>query len=495
MIPKYVVAIDLGTTKIVSIVGEKTEHGRYRILAYSETVSHGIRRGQVEQIHKVMDSVTPTLEAIKAETGITDLGQVFVGIAGQYITCIENKVEKIRSQFDEMISVEEIKELETNAGKLHINAELEILHIIPQNYSVDDRIGITDPVGRLGNKLTGYFYVITGNKSTRTNTEVCMDKLNLSLQQLILEPIASARAALFDEEKEAGVAMIDIGGGTTDLIIYKDNILVSTVVIPFGGNSITEDIKTYCSILFNQAEKIKIEFGLDANRDEFVRVNGISGHPFKVLPLNDILETIIFRLNEIITMVLYEINKIQCGKLGAGLVVTGGVSQMKGIKKFLENRLKQEAAAKPELLKKMNIEVTISAPKYISDSDENIIHPKYSTAVGLIMCGFDYLDNLLMTEKEKEKEKEKEEAEKKLKEEAERKIIEEEERKKKEEEERKRIEAEKRMKREAEEKERIERERKKKTLWREKSHNWFNEAYKTCKDFLKQQVTDDEKND
>jgi cell division protein FtsA len=391
--PKYIVAVDLGTTKVVSIVGERTEHGRYRILAYSETVSRGIRRGQVDQIHKVRDSVIPTLESIKAQTGIADIKEVFVGIAGQHITCIGNKVEKIRSKYDEMISEQEIKELEADAGKIHVNADVEILHVIPQNYSIDDRTDISDPVGRLGNKLTGYFYVITGRKMTRTSTEVCMNELKLSLQQLILEPIASARATLLSEEKEAGVAMIDIGGGTTDLIIYKDNILISTTVIPFGGNSITEDIKTSCSILFKQAEDIKIQFGLMPNKGG-ISVKGIAGHPSKILPVDEILKVITIRLNEIITMVLYEIGKTQCGKLGAGLVVTGGVAQMKGIKKFLEDRLKKEAEENPDIMKKMNLEVTVSAPKYVYDSDENIIHPKYSTAVGLIMCGFDYIDNL-----------------------------------------------------------------------------------------------------
>jgi cell division protein FtsA len=386
-IPKHIVAIDLGTTKVVSIVGERAEHGRYRILAYSEAVSRGIRRGQVDQIHKVRDSVIPTLESIKAQTGV-DIKEVYVGIAGQYITCIGNKVEKIRSKYDEMISEEEIKELESDAGKIHVNADVEILHVIPQSYSIDDRTDITDPVGRLGNKLTGHFYVITGRKTTRTSTEVCMNELKLSLQQLILEPVASARATLLNDEKEAGVAMIDIGGGTTDLIIYKDNILISTVVIPFGGNSITEDIKTSCSILFKQAEEIKIKFGLISNKGG-IKVNGIAGHPSKILPLDEISKVITLRLNEIITMVLHEISKTQCGKLGAGLVVTGGVSQMKGIKKFLEDRLRKEAEENSELLKKMNLEVTIGAPKYISDSDENIIQPKYSTAVGLIMCGFD----------------------------------------------------------------------------------------------------------
>jgi cell division protein FtsA len=445
MIPEYIIAIDLGTTKVVSIVGEKSQNGQYRIIAYSEAVSHGIRRGQVEQIQNVTQSVIPTLNAIKADTGI-DIKEVYVGIAGQYITCIENKVEVIRDKYEEMISADEINELETKAGKLHLGPNNEILHIIPQYYSIDDKTGIIDPIGRLGNRLAGHFYVIAGNKSTRTHTTVCMDKLNLSLQQLILEPIASARATLSLEEKEAGVAMIDIGGGTTDLIIYKEHILQHTVVIPFGGNTITEDIKTECSVLYNQAEAIKIEYGLLANRDAFVTVAGISGHAPHKIPLNLISQIISSRVDEIIDMVLSEIYKMQCGKLGAGLVITGGVSKMKGIKQYLENKLKIETKRNPEITKKMSIEVTIGNPKYIYDSDEKIIQPKYATAVGLIMCGFDYLEANIQLQKKKEEEerKKREEAERKKREEEEKKRLEEEERKRKEreEEEQKRREAE-----------------------------------------------------
>jgi cell division protein FtsA len=320
---------------------------------------------------------------------------VYVGIAGQHITCIENRVEKIRDKYDAIITKEEIFELESNAGKLHLSPDIEILHVIPQNYSIDEQNGITDPVGRLGNKLTGHFYVVIGNKSTRIHTDTCMKELKLSLKKLILEPIASARAVLSDDEKELGVAMIDIGGGTTDLIVYKDHTIIHTAVIPFGGNTITEDIKTMCSILPNQAEQIKVKFGLMADVKGYVQVEGISGRPSRNLSLDTITKVITSRLNEIMDMVLYEIvNKAQCGRLGAGIVLTGGVAKMKGIKEFLVKRLVDQAKIEPEIGQKINIEVIIGSPNYLSDSGEEIINPKYSTAVGLIMCGFDHLESL-----------------------------------------------------------------------------------------------------
>jgi cell division protein FtsA len=402
--PKYVVAIDLGTTKVVSLVGEKLENEHYRIVAYSEAPSNGIRRGQVEQIFKVVDAIVPTLEKIKADAGLTELENVYVGIAGQHITCIENTSDRIRDKYDKIISQEEIMEITTTVGKMHINPELEILHIIPLYYSIDENNYITDPVGRLGNRLIGHFYIIIGNKSNSIHTNTCLNRLNLSLNKLILEPIASARAVLSDDEKELGVAMIDIGGGTTDLIIYKEHIIVHTAVIPFGGNSITEDIKTICSIPYDQAERIKIKFGLLAPPGTYVEVDGIHKRPKCTLSLDTIKKIISARLDEIISMVLFEIvNNKQCGKLGAGIVITGGVSEMQGIKEFLTKHLKYLTETDPEISKKLKPEVVISSPQYIYDSDDNIIHPKFSTAVGLVMCGFDHLADLELTEEHKRK--------------------------------------------------------------------------------------------
>ncbi|MDR0386206.1 MAG: cell division protein FtsA, partial [Prevotellaceae bacterium] len=344
--------------------------------------------------------VLQTLRIIKPESGISDIKIVFVGVAGQHIVCTENGVEKIRGKYDEIITQDEIEMLKDDAAKLQLSSEseIEVLHVIPQNYSIDEQHGILDPVGRLGRKLVGHFYVVTGRRTTKTHVNACMEMLKLSLQQLILEPIASARAILSDEEKEIGVAMIDIGGGTTDLIMYKDGTVIHTAVIPFGGNVITEDIKTVCSILYSQAEIIKIECGLlpPGKKNESYKVDGISGRPSRYLSLTTISKIISSRMNEILDMVLYEIlrNTQQHVKLGAGIVVTGGVSKMKGIKEFIEYKLNEEAKHNEKIRERLKIEVIVGSPNYISDSDANIVHPKYSTAVGLVMCGFDIMENL-----------------------------------------------------------------------------------------------------
>jgi cell division protein FtsA len=376
----HVVAIDLGTTKVVSIVGEKTENGRYRILAYSEVASSGIVHGQVENVEKVICAVRPTLDRIKAKTGITEINDVFVGIAGEHITCVENRTEIVRDKYDELITIKEIKELESAASKLHLNKGETILHVIPKNYTIDETDDILDPVGRLGHKITGHFHVIIGIEKNSRPIDVCMANLDLSLQKLILEPIASARTVLSDDEKEMGVAMLDMGGGTTDLIVYEDGIIKHTAVIPFGGNSITNDIKNGCSLLFCQAEKAKIKFGLLLkDNEDLLEVEGINGRSSQYIRLNAISNIIESRLEEIMKMVMTEIEKANCRKLNAGLVITGGVSKMKNIKAYLEE--------------KTGMIVKIANPDYLSDdSPREIIHPKYSTAVGLVMCGFDHLE-------------------------------------------------------------------------------------------------------
>ncbi|MDR1887364.1 MAG: cell division protein FtsA [Prevotellaceae bacterium] len=379
----YIVAIDLGTTKVVSIAGEKIDGGLYRILAYGETPSEGIRRGQVENIDSVTSAVIPTLNDIKAKMGITEIKNVYVGIAGQNITCIENRTEKIRDKYDEIITEAEIKSLEADARKLHLNPGNEVLHAVSKTYSIDETHGITDPVGRLGHKLTGHFLVIIGKEATRIHTDVCMRNLNLSLQKLILEPIASARATLSEEEREMGVAMIDMGGGTTDLIVYNEGTVKHTAVIPFGGNVITSDIKNGCGILFAQAEKAKIKYGSctpPVHDNQVVVVPGINGRPSREIRLSALTSIINHRLNEIIDMVMKEIERGDCGRLNAGIVITGGVAKMSGIETFLRAKTKMD--------------VKTGKPDYVSaDSPEEIRHPKYSTAVGLIMCGFDYQEN------------------------------------------------------------------------------------------------------
>jgi cell division protein FtsA len=382
----YLAAIDLGTTKIVSIAGEKINNSeRVKIIAYYEAPSIGIRHGQVENIQNVAGVVKHTLNNIKTASKISEISEVYVGIAGLHIRYIENRAEILRPKEEELISEDEISLLKSKAGKLHINSGEKIIHVIPQTYCINDNMDkITDPVGRLGRKLTGNFMVIIEKGISTRHTEICMAHLNLSLKELVLEPMASARAVLSEDEKELGVVMVDMGGGTTDMIIYKDNIIRHIAIIPFGGNTITQDIKTGCDITMREAEKIKIQWGSCMPSmvpdNHIITIPGNNEREPREISFKSLAYIIEARMKEIMEMITFEIKKYSDNKrkIGAGIVFTGGGSQMTHLREFVKLN--------------MGMDVKIGKPSYVSESSpKEIIHPKYSTAVGLIMCGFDDL--------------------------------------------------------------------------------------------------------
>jgi cell division protein FtsA len=377
-----IVAIDLGTTKVVCIAGEKIGNGRFRVLAFNEAASIGVRRGQVENIQSVVGVVRPMLEGIRNSLSM-DVNEVFVGIAGQHIRYIDICNELPRDDYEREISEDEVKQLEYNIRITSPkNSGEEILHVIPQTYSIDEIHDVTDPVGRLGKCLRGHFHIILGKTESKRHTELCMKRLGLTLKDIILEPIASARAVLDEDDKMLGVAMIDMGGGTTDLIIYYEGIVKHTAVIPFGGNVITEDIKTGCSILARQAEQIKIQHGSCiaslVPENKIITVPGIGGRDAKEISFKTLAGIIEARVEEIMDIVMNEIRNCRL-KLGAGIVFTGGASQMVNLREFVTL--------------KTGMPVRIGRPDRISsDSLQEIIHPKYSTAVGLIMYAADLLE-------------------------------------------------------------------------------------------------------
>jgi cell division protein FtsA len=389
----YLAAIDLGTTKIVSIVGEKIKNsGRIKILAYSEAPSIGIRRGQVENIQSVVGVVRNTLDNIRVISGISDIDEVYVGIAGLNIRTIESRTEILRPQYEELITDKEIRMLEANACKLHVNVGEKIIHVIPQTYSIDDVHEITDPVGRLGYKLAGNFMIIIEKGVSTKHIEICFDRLNLSLKEMILEPMASAKAVLYEDEKEMGVIMIDMGGGTTDIIIFHNGIIRHTAIIPFGGNIITQDIRTGCDIPLRDAENIKIQHGSCVSsmvsEHHIISVPRGEGREPCEISFKSLARIIEARMIEIMDMILSEIKKYTDNnrKFGAGIVFTGGGSQMTHLHEFVKL--------------KTGMDIRIGRPIYVSESSpKEIVHPKYSTAVGLIMCGFDSLGKYEVTEK------------------------------------------------------------------------------------------------
>ncbi|MDR2065756.1 MAG: cell division protein FtsA [Prevotellaceae bacterium] len=405
----YIVVIDLGTTKIVALIGEKTDSGRYRILASCELKSTGIVRGEVENLEDVTKLIKKSVDELKEKSGL-EFSEVYVGIAGHHIRCMCESVKELRDNAKSMIRQDEIDALQQKMYSIRMEPGEEILHVIPQSYNVDDRIDIRKPVGMLGRELTGNYHIVVGKTSAIDVIKECLDnqRVKLKLNRLILEPLASAAAILNNEEKELGVALVDIGGGTTDLVVYYDNILRWSAVIPFGGNSVTQDIKDGCKIPMDIAERIKTGHGaclayLSSENVYLSISNNNNNDDNKEISTKALSRIIDSRMEEIIGAVMYELEISGfSSKLDAGIVFTGGGSLLKDFKQFAES--------------KTGLKARIGKPAYLSnDSGKHFAQPFYSTAVGLVIKGVE------CEEIKRQKEREQREKEEQKKRERERK--------------------------------------------------------------------------
>ena len=381
---QYVAAIDIGTTKIVAIVGKKNENGKIEILGLSKALSKGVKRGVVLNIEDTVTAIQTTVDDVQKRSGII-FSEVFVGIAGQHIKSMKNRGYITRDNYEDEIKKEEVFRLIEDMHKIHIDIGEEIIHVIPQNFIVDNETGVKSPIGMCGRRLEANFHIVIGQVAAAKNIEKCVRKANLTVKGMILEPLASSDAVLTDDEKEAGVVLVDIGGGTTDVAVYYDNIIRHTAVVPLGGNVVTKDIKEGCAILQRHAEQLKIQYGSAlgdiAPEDKVVSIPGISGREPKEISFRSLAYIIQSRMEEIIDFVNFEIqNSGYADKLAAGVVITGGGAMLRHL---------------PQLMKfKTAMDVRIGLPnEHLAGTGKNEINqPMYATAVGLIMRGFEYIE-------------------------------------------------------------------------------------------------------
>jgi len=374
------VGLDIGTTKIVAMIGRNNEYGKMEILGIGKSKSLGVHRGVVNNITQTIQSIQQAVQEAEANSGM-DISGVVVGIAGQHIRSLQHSDYITRENSDEVISERDIDMLCNQVHKLVMLPGEEIIHVLPQEYKVDGQAEITEPIGMYGGRLEANFHVVVGQISSIRNIGRCVKSSGLELAGVTLEPLASANAVLSQEEKEAGVALIDIGGGTTDLAIFKDGIIRHTAVIPFGGNVITEDIKEGCSIIEKQAELLKVKFGSawpGENKDnEIVSIPGLRGREPKEITLKNLSKIIHFRVVEIIEQVFLEIKNYghdeQKKKLIAGIVITGGGAQLKHLKQLVE------------YITGMDTRIGYPNEHLAGDSDPETTSPMYATAVGLVL--------------------------------------------------------------------------------------------------------------
>lgn len=378
-----VAALDLGTAKIAAIVGQKTDSG-IRIVGYHEVPSEGIVRGEVVNIQRVVKSVEMAIKNVSQQVE-TPIREVWINHCCERLRQ-ESTLIKRRRTGDDWISEEEIEDILNEARSTRVAATDLVLQAVPQSYNIDDRIGEIDPVGMMGSEIEADFKLFIGKKNAVNSASLVVTRNNLQEGGAILRGIASTRSILNENERELGVALLDIGAGSTDLVVIKDNIIRHLSIIPFGGNAITEDIRQLCGIPLKTSEELKKQFGsafapMD-NGKKIISIPGTGGASSKEISSKELAQIIQARLSEIIKTADYEIQQTGLkDELKAGLVITGGVANTMHIQRLATQ------------LTGMGIRVAWPDNFVLAESVEKSLTPSGASAVGLILHAFDLLGN------------------------------------------------------------------------------------------------------
>lgn len=380
-----IAALDIGTTKVCALVGRRDEHGRVEILGTGKVESEGVMRGVVSNIEKTVRAITEARRLAEQASG-QSIETVHVGIAGQHIKSLQHRGMLMRDNTHSEIGQRDIDRLIGDMHKLVLPPGDKILHVIPQEYTVDNEQGIVDPIGMSGSKLEANFHIITGQITASNNINRCVERAGLRMANVTLEPIASSASVLYDDEKFAGVALVDIGGGTTDITIFQEGIIRHTAVIPFGGHVITKDIKAGCTVMEEHAEKLKINYGSalasEVYENRVIVIPGLRGREPKEISEKNLSLIIQARAEEILDHVLWEIRRagFDGSQLIGGIVLTGGGALLRDFDKLtmLHTGLSARIGSPVEHL----------AHGYT----ERLTSPIYATGVGLLLQGFADID-------------------------------------------------------------------------------------------------------
>ena len=382
-----IVGLDIGTTKIAVIAGRRNEYGKLEILGFGRANSNGVKHGQVLNIDETIKAIRTAMDNCLASNPSLQVEEVYVGVAGHHIKSLQTRGDIVRQRTEEEIVQAEIDQLIADQYKTYIPAGDQIIDVIPQEFTVDNHPNIANPIGYGGVKIGANFHIITGDKNAIRNINRSVEKAHLQTKDLVLQPLASAAAVMAQEDLEAGVAIVDIGGGTTDLAVFYEGILKHTAVIPFAGENITNDIKTGLGVLKSQAELMKVQFGCalanEAKANAFITIPGLRGMPAKEISVKNLANIIQARMSEILDFVTYHLKQVGLDNkaLNGGVVLTGGGSQLKHLIQLTE------------YVTGLNARIGLPNEHLAAGHLEDLSKPTYSTCIGLILKGLDDFEN------------------------------------------------------------------------------------------------------
>lgn len=382
-----IVGLDIGTTKIAAIAGRKNEYGKLEILGFGRANSSGVQHGMVLNIDQTIKAIQAALENCYASNPNLEINEVYVGIAGHHIKSLQTRGDIVRQNTDEEISQLEIDQLISNQYKTYIPAGDQIIDVIPQEFTVDNFQNITNPIGYSGVKVGANFHIITGDRNAIRNINRSVEKSKLQVKDLVLQPLASAAAVMGEQDLEAGVVIVDIGGGTTDVAVFYEGILKHTAVIPFGGENITNDIKAGLGVLKTQAEQMKVKFGSalmdEARSNAYITIPGLRGMSPKEISVQNLAKIIQARMSEMLDFVSFHLNQVAIDRkmLNGGIVLTGGGSQLKHLIQLTE------------YVTGLDARIGFPNEHLASGHIDELTKPMYATCIGLILKGYNVYEN------------------------------------------------------------------------------------------------------
>lgn len=376
---RIVAGLDIGTTKVCAIIGEKNSDGEVEVIGVGETESDGLRQGVVTNVEDTVGSISEAVEEAQLMAGV-DVHGVYVGLAGGHIQSLNSKGVIAVSNGSREITPRDVERVIDAATAVSIPPDRELIHIIPQEFFVDGQDGIKDPVGMTGVRLEAEVHAVTAAVTSAQNIVKSVHKAGYDVEDIVLEPLASSYAVLDEDEKELGVSLVDIGGGTSDLAIFSNGSIYDTEVISIGGEHVTQDVMKGLCTSSADAETVKINHGCAkasmVSEDEIIEVPSVGGREPRELPRRRLCEIIEPRMEEIFRFIDHQIKQSGYGsEIIAGMVCTGGASGMKGTVELGEEIL--------------DMPVRMGEPWGVSGLIDVVSNPKYATGVGLVLYGFE----------------------------------------------------------------------------------------------------------